>query len=124
MHQRLRAGRPRGLRHMARALVLHRGEGLLAGRKQDADEIDDRVGALRGGKQRVGKAHIGLHGVDLADAAERLEMAGKLGPPDRHPHARAGLGDGPHHMAADKARAAIDRDERPVVESDCHGLTL
>ena len=71
-----------------------------------------------------GKAHIGLHGVDLADAAERLEMAGQFRPPDRHPHARPGLGDGPHHVAADEARAAIDRDQRPVVESDRHGLTL
>ncbi len=114
------AGCPRGLRDVGRALVLHRLEGLLAGGEQDADQIDDRVGAARGGKKRVGVAHIRLHGVDLADAAERLEMAGKFGTPHRHPHARAGLGDGADEMAADKARAPVDGHERLVVENDGH----
>ena len=120
MHERAGAGRARRLGDVARALVLHRFEGLLAGRKQDADEIDDGIGAVGSREQRVGKAHIGLHGVDLADAAKRLKEAGELGPPDGDPHARPGLGDGAHHMAADEARAAIDGDERPVVESYRH----
>jgi hypothetical protein len=120
MHQRFGAGRPRGLRHMSRALVLHRLESLLAGRKQDADEIDDGVGAVGGGKERIGKAHIGLHGVDLPHAAQRLEVEGKLWAPHRHPHARAGLGNGPHHVAPDEARAAIDGDQRRFVEFDRH----
>ena len=122
MDERFGAGRLCGFRHMTCALVLDRVESLLAGREQDADEIDDRVCPLRGGKKRVGIAHIGLDGVDLPDPAKRLEMAGKLRTPDRHPHARAGLGDGADHVAADEARAAIDRHERPVVESDGHVL--
>ena len=120
MHQRARPGLTRGFGDVARALVHHRLEGLLAGRKQDADEIDHGVGVLGRRQQRMGIAHIRLHGIDLADAAERLEEAGKLGPPDGDPHARAGPGDGAHHMAADEARAAIDGDERPVIESDRH----
>ena len=120
MHQRAGAGRSRRLGDMARTLVLHRFEALLAGRKQDADEIDDGIGAVGGREQRIGKAHIGLHGIDLADAAERLKVAGELGTPDRDPHARPGLGDGAHHMPADEARAAIDGDECPVVECYRH----
>ena len=51
---------------------------------------------------------------------ERLEMAGKLRAPDSNPHARAGLGDGAYHVAADKARAAIDGDQGAAVESNRH----
>src|SRR5262245_49534323 len=47
-------------------------------------------------------------------------MSGKFGTPHRDPHARAGLGDGADEMAADKARAPVDGDERLVVENDGH----
>ena len=57
------------------------------------------------------ETHIGLDRDDLADAAERLEEAGKLRPAYGDAHARAGLGQRPHHMAANEARAAIDGDE-------------
>ena len=87
---------------------------------QDADEIDDGIGAVGGREQRIRKAHIGLHGIDLAHAAERLKVACELRAPHRDPHAHPGFGDGAHHMAADEARAAIDGDERPVVECYRH----
>ncbi len=70
----LGASRPRRLRHVARAFVLDRLEGLLPGWKQDADEIDDRIGAFRGGESsESGKRTLAWTGVDLADPAERLK---------------------------------------------------
>jgi hypothetical protein len=106
---------------MARAFVLHGVECLLAGGKQDADQIHHRVGAVGSGEQRVGKTDIGLHGVDLSHAAERLQMARELRPAHGNPHARTSPGNGADHMAADEARTAIDGHERPITESDSHG---
>ena len=74
MHQRFRARRARGFGDMAGALVLHGFEALLPAWKQNADKVDNRVRAVRRSEQRVGKAHIGLYGVDLPDPSERLEM--------------------------------------------------
>ena len=111
MDEGLRPGRARRFSHMPGAFVLHGFEGLLAAWAKNADEIDHRIGAVRRGKQRLRIAHIGLDRDDLADAAERLEEAGKLGPAHGDAHPRAGLGERPHHMAADEARAAIDGDE-------------
>ena len=116
----LDAGGLRGLRHIARALVLHRLEGLLAGCEQDADEVHDRVSILRRRHQRVGVAHIGLDRNDLADTPKRLKMAGKIGTADGHPDARAGAGDGPDQMAAQESRAAINGYECSVVQCDGH----
>ena len=96
---------------MARALILDRGEGLLAARYENADKIDDRVGTLRGGSKRIREAHIGLDRVDLTHVAERLQMSGKLWPPHGNPHPRAGLGQRPHDMPAEKAGPAIEGDE-------------
>ena len=66
-------------------------------------------------------AQIGLHRVDLADAAERLQMTGKIGPPHRYPDKVVALGQRAHHMAAEEARAAIDGDEGFSVASGGHG---
>ena len=119
MDKRAGAHLSRRFRHVPGAFVLHRLEGLAPAGQEQAHQVDHGIGALRRREERGRVAHIGLHGVDLAHAAERLQMAGKLRPPHGHPHARAGLGDGPHHMAADEARAAIDGDERRAVEDNC-----
>ena len=111
MDERLRPGRARRLGNMPGAFVLHGLEGLLAARAKNADEIDHRIGAVRRSKQQLRVTHIGLDRDDLADAAERLEEACKLGPAHGDAHARAGLGQRAHHMAANEARAAIDGDE-------------
>ena len=111
MDERLHPGRARGLGHMPGAFVLHGVEGLPAARAKNADEIDHRIGAVRRSEQQVRVTHIGLDRDDLADAAERLEEACKLRPAHGDAHACAGLGQRPHHMAANKARAAIDGDE-------------
>jgi len=103
MHQRLGAGPARGLRDMLGAFVLHRLEALLAGGKQDAHQIDDGVGPVCCCEQRLREAYIGLHGIDLPDPAQRLQMAGELRPAHGDAHTRAGLGDGADHVAADEA---------------------
>ena len=56
-------------------------------------------------------ADIGLHGVDLADFAERLQVEGELGVAHRHPYAVIALGQRAHHVAAEEAGAAIDGDQ-------------
>ena len=50
--------------------------------------------------------------MDLSDAAERLQVAGEIGPAHRDADAVAALGQRAHHMAAEKARAAEDGDQR------------
>src|SRR5712671_3744762 len=65
-------------------------------------------------------ADIGLHGMDLPDPAERLEMAGELRPAHRDPDAVMLLGERPHHMLADESRAAEDGDQHVGVGLDGH----
>ncbi|BCG76780.1 hypothetical protein MesoLj113b_03220 [Mesorhizobium sp. 113-3-3] len=100
---------------------MHGGEFLPAGLMQDGDEIDDMVGALHGAVDRPAHAHIGLHRLDLADIAERLQMAGKVGPPAGDPDAVAALGQRAHDMAADKARPAKDDNKLWGLQDFGHG---
>ena len=101
----------RGLGDGAGAAGLDAREVLAAALLQDADEVDHRIGALDRGRDRIGIAQIGLHGMDLADHAERLQEAGEIGPAHRDAHAIAALHQRAHDMAADEAGAAEDRDE-------------
>ena len=80
--------------------------------EQDADKIDHHVGAARRGLDRSRVAQVGLHRVDLADPAERLQVAGEFRPAHRDADAVAALAQRAHDVAAEKARAAIDRDQR------------
>ena len=73
---------------------------------QNAGQIDHRIGPVTGGGQRGGITHIGLHRHDLSGRAQGLHMARKIGPAAGHPDAVAALGQRPHNVAADKARAA------------------
>ncbi|GGC45569.1 hypothetical protein GCM10010994_00890 [Chelatococcus reniformis] len=57
-------------------------------------------------------AHVGLHRADLADAAERLEMAGKIGTPHGDTDAMTTLGQRTHHVAADEAGSTENRHQR------------
>ena len=68
-----------------RALGLHGVKGLRAALGEDADQIDRDIGIAHRGLDRGRIAQIGLHGVDLADPAERLQMAGQFRPPHRDP---------------------------------------
>ena len=111
----------RGERHLLGAERLHRVEALAAALEQDADQVDDDVGVAHRGLHRAGVAHVGLHRMDLADPAERLQVAGEVGPPHRDADAVVPARQRPHQMAAEEARAAEDRDQRVVVGLQGHG---
>ena len=65
-------------------------------------------------------AQIGLHGVDLPDPAERLQVPGQFRPPHRDPDAVVALGKRPDHVPPEKTRSAENRDEG--VQIRCHGV--
>ena len=115
-----RALRSRRPRHRLGAERLHRVEPLPPSLEQDADQVDDGVGVAGRRLDRRRIAQIGLHGVDLADPAERLQMTGELGAPHRHPDAVTALGERAHHVAAEETGAAEDRDQR-VDRNGRHG---
>ena len=110
-----------GERHLLGAERLHGVEALPAALEQDADQIDDDVGVAHGGLDRAGVAHVGLHRMDLADPAERLQMAGEVRPAHRDADAVVALGQRPHQMAAEEAGAAEDGDQRVVLGLQGHG---
>ena len=72
-------------------------EALAAALGEDADEIDHRVGALDGAVDRPAIAEIGLHRLDPADHAERLEDG------------RRDRGGGPRRGRASRASGARGR---------------
>ena len=79
-------------RHLFGAISVHRVETLAAALEQDADQIDQHLRIAGRRFHRRSVAQIGLHRMDLADAAERLQEAGKLRPAHRHPDAIVALG--------------------------------
>ena len=97
-----RAMGARRQRHLLGAIGVDGVETLLAALEQEADQIDQHVGVARRRFYRRPVAEIGLHRMDLADAAERLQMAGKIGPAHRHPDQVAAAGQRPHDVAAEK----------------------
>ena len=111
-----------GLGDRVRALGLHGVEGLRAALGQDADQIDGDVGIAHRGLDRGRIAQIGLHGVDLADPAERLQMPGQFRPPHRDPDAVIALGQRADHVSPQKARSAENRDQR--VQIRCHERSI
>ena len=118
-----RAFRGRRARDRVRAFGLHRLEALLAALEQDADQVDHHVGAAHRRLDRVRVAQVRLHGVDLPDAADRLEVKREIRPAHGGAHAVALARQRPHHMAAEKARAAEHRDQR-FCGDFCHGTGL
>src|SRR5713226_2977297 len=90
---------------------LHRLEGLPAALVKNADEIDDGLRPFRGAPDRIRIAKVCLDGVDLADAAERLQVKCKIGPAHGHANSPSALGERPYHMAADEAGTSVNRDE-------------
>ena len=97
-----RAVRCRGLRHVVARLPPAPPRSLLAALEQDADQVDHHIGAAHRCLDRGRIAQVRLHGVDLSDAAERLEMARKVGPPHGGADAIALARERPHHMAAEE----------------------
>ena len=113
-----------GQRHLLGAERLHGVEALPAALEQDADQVDDDVGVAHRRLDRAGVAHVGLHRMDLADPAERLQMAGEVRPAHRDADAVVALGQRPDQMAAEEAGAAEDRDQRVVVGLEGHDAVL
>ena len=111
MHQRRYAGRLRLARHNARAGRVHRLEVLGAAFREDAHEIDDRIRPPHGGCNGVWIAQVRLRGVDLPDAAQRLQMTRKMRPTACDPHAPAALGEGAHDITSEKTAAAKNNRE-------------
>ena len=103
-----------------RALRLHGVEALPAFLIEDADQIDDRVGVAHRRLDRLREAHIGLHRMDLADAAERLQMAGQFRAADGDADQILAIGERAHQVAAEEARAAKDGDQRVGVVFHSH----
>ena len=95
--------RARRQRHLLRAVGVDGVEALPPALEQQAHQIDQHMGIARGGFHRRAVAEIGLYRMDLADAAERLQMAGKVGAPHRYPDKVVAFGQGAHHVAAEKA---------------------
>ena len=113
-----------GQRHLLGAERLHGVEALPPALEQDADQVDDDVGAAHRGFHRTGVPHVGLHRMDLADPAERLQVAGEVRPAHGDADAVMPLGQRPDQMAAEEAGAAEDRDQRVVMGLEGHGTAL
>ena len=111
-------------RDLLGAVSMDRVEALAPALGQNADQIDQHLGIASRSLDRGRMTQIGLHGVDLADAAEGLEEVGKFGPAHRHPDAVVALGQGSNHVTAKKAGAAIDGDEGVGVGSSVHSVLL
>ena len=119
-----RAMRRRGQRHLLRAVALHGVEPLPAALEQDAHQVDHDVGAAHRRRHRFGVPDIGLHRMDLADPAERLQVAGEVRPPHRDADAVVAAGQRPDQMAAEEAGTAKHRDQRVVVRLQGHEGSL
>jgi len=103
-----------GFRHGTGATRLHRIELLAAGLVEDADAVDDDLGAGNRLLHRIGIPQIGLHGMDLPDRTERLEVTGEIGAANRDADTEAPAGERPHHVPSDESRATEDGDEAVV----------
>ncbi len=123
MHQ-ARAVCGRGQRHLLGAGPVHEIKALAAALEQNADQVDDHVGIARRRLDRSGVAQIGLHSVDLPNPAERLQVSGELGAAHRGADAVVALGQRAHHMAAEEAGAAINRDEPFEIAFGVHDAIL
>ena len=93
----------RGQRHRLGAIGMDGVEALPAALKQMPTRLITTSASRAAASTESGIAQIGLHGVDLADPAKRLQMPGQLGPAHRYADAVAALGQRAHHMAAEKA---------------------
>src|SRR5690348_4280868 len=102
-------------------VIVHGVETLSSALEQDADQIDQHVRVACRHLNGSGVAYIDLHRMDLPDAPERLQVPGKLRPAHRHADAVAAAGERAHHVAAEKARAAIDGDQRVGSRPGIHG---
>ncbi len=107
-------------RHLLGAVGVDGVEALPPALEQQADQIDQHMGVARRRVHRWRVAEIGLHGMDLADAAERLQVKGEVRPAHRYPDTVVALGQCAHQMAAEKAGTAINGNKGFSVASGGH----
>ena len=107
--------------HRASTGALNGVEGLCAALGQNADQIDRSMGAAHRGLDRSRIAQIGLHGVDLAYPAERLQMPGQFRSPYRDPNAVVAFGQCAHDASSEKTRSAENSDQRVQIRG--HGVS-
>ena len=106
------------VRHDTGAVGVHGREALPPPFEQDPHQVDDDMAAARRRLDRFRVAQIGLHGVDLSDAPERLEVARQVRTADGDPNPIAVPGQPANHMAAEEPGAAENRDEGVLVVLD------
>ena len=82
---------------------MHGIEALVARRGEDANEVDGDLGVAERGRQRLGIADVGLDGLDLADAAERLQVVGEVWAAAPGHDAEPGAGERPDDVAPEEA---------------------
>ena len=93
---------------------------LRAPAEKNASQVDDRLGAVTNGRERVRVAHIGLHWHDLPGHPQRLDMAGEIGSAAGDPDAKARAAkDGDQRVGGDGGHAALFGVER--MESERRG---
>ncbi len=96
-------GSRRFLGNRPRALGLHGLELLAAALMEDADQIDDGIGACDGARDRGAIPHIGGDGCHLPDDARGLQEQRLVRTAHRHPHRPVVTGQIRHHVAADES---------------------
>src|SRR5882762_2546259 len=106
MHEGFDTGLARGTGDSARAGHMYGLEGLPSRLGHDARKVDHSRGAVDGASNRIWKAHIGLHGIDLPDIAQRLQMSGQIGASHRRAHPPAIACKRLHRMSSGKTRPA------------------
>ena len=111
----------RRARHHFCAAGMHGREALPAALKQNAHQVDDDQGVLHRRLDRGGMAEIGLYGMNLSDAPERLQMAGEIGTAHGGADAVSVAGERVHDMPAEKTGSAEDRNERVGIGDRGHG---
>jgi hypothetical protein len=87
----------------ARSQSLHSLEPLAATLEHDAHEVDHRRGPPDRCRDGIRVAEIGLHGMNLANPAQRLQVHGEIGAPDCNANAPTPLGKRPHDVATDES---------------------
>jgi hypothetical protein len=102
--------------------IVHRAELLLAAFEQQPDKVDHVVATGNRTVYRSAITQICLNGLDLADAAKRLQMESQIGMANGNANAVAPLGQRTHDMTTDKAGASENGDEFWL--NDCHRALL
>ena len=99
---------------------MHGVEGLPAGWCCNGSEVHNGICAFNGSAHRIWIAHVGLHCMDLADIAHRLQMAGQVWPANGCPDPPTTPRQGAHRMPPDKTGPSENRSKFAVAWMCCH----